>query len=83
MVLDVDPFHGSLREPLLRVMALMRSMEIKPSNGQSLVKINDMNSKIGQMAHSFPTVFSFFLPEYAPDGRPGDATRKSFLSCDI
>lgn len=26
------------------------------------------------MAHSFPTVFSFMLPEYSPGGRPGDAT---------
>ena len=74
VTLDVDPFHGSLREPLLRVMSLMRSMEIKQSDGEPVLKLIDLDDKIGQMSHSFPTVFSFFLPEYAPDGRPGDAT---------
>ena len=29
VVLDVDPFHGSVREPLLKVMAVMRSMELE------------------------------------------------------
>ena len=28
---------------------------------------------IGEGPHNFPSVFSFFLPEYKPDGRVGDA----------
>ena len=55
VTLDADPFHGSLREPLLRVMALMRSMEIKQSDSQPVMKIDGLVSKIGQMAHAFPT----------------------------
>eukprot|EP00804_Cyclotella_cryptica_P014145 CCRYP_005584-RA/>CCRYP_005584-RA protein AED:0.03 eAED:0.03 QI:259/1/1/1/0.94/0.9/20/117/3951 len=73
-VLNADPFMGGVREPLLRVMALMRSMELQQADGQPIVQLHDMGSKIGMMAHSFPTVFSFYLPEYTPDGRPGDAT---------
>lgn len=33
-----------------------------------------MANKIGMMAHAFPTVFSFYLPEYVPDNRPGEAS---------
>ena len=72
--LDADPFKGNLREPLLRMMALMRGMELQQTEGHSVVKMNNLDREIGQMAHSFPTVFSFLLPEYIPGGRPGDAT---------
>jgi uncharacterized protein (DUF1800 family) len=73
-VLRADPFIGSVKEPLLRTMALMRSMELQQVDGQPVLRLHDMASKIGMMAHQFPTVFSFYLPEYAPDGRPSDAT---------
>ena len=72
--LDADPFKGNLREPLLRMMALMRGMELQQAEGHSVVKMNNLDIEIGQMAHSFPTVFSFLLPEYIPGGRPADAT---------
>jgi cullin-associated NEDD8-dissociated protein 1 len=74
VVLDADPFHGSLKEPLLRVMSLMRGMELKQTEGQSVLNLADLSTKIGQMAHSFPSVFSFFLPEYPAGGRAGDAS---------
>jgi len=72
--LDADPFKGSLREPLLRLMALMRGMEIQQAKGTHVVKMDELDLKIGQMAHSFPSVFSFMLPEYSPGGRAGAAT---------
>jgi hypothetical protein len=74
VVLDANPFKGSLREPLLRLMALMRGMELKLSDGQPIVKLYDLDIKIGMMAHCFRTVFSFLLPEYKPNGRPGEAS---------
>jgi len=74
VTLDADPFRGGLREPILRVMAVLRSMEVEKSEGYPVLRLEGMSDKIGQMAHSFPTVFSFFLPEYRPDGRPGEAT---------
>ena len=72
--LEADPFKGNLREPLLRVMALMRGMELQFAPGQPIVKLIDLDYKIGMMAHSFRTVFSFMLPEYVPGGRPREAT---------
>jgi uncharacterized protein (DUF1501 family) len=72
--LDANPFKGNLREPILRLMALMKGMELELAEGQQVVRMNDLDVRIGQMAHSFPTVFSFFLPEYLPGGRPENAT---------
>lgn len=73
-VLDADPFIGGVKEPLMRVMALMRSMEMQQAEGHPITRIDDMDNKIGMMAYEFPTVFSFYLPEYASDGRAGEAT---------
>lgn len=55
-------------------MALMRGMELQLAPGQPIVKLIDLDYKIGMMAHSFRTVFSFMLPEYIPGGRPREAT---------
>ena len=71
---DANPFKGSLREPLLRLMALMRGMELQLAEGQPIVKLYDLDVKIGMMAHCFRTVFGYFLPEYKSNGRPGEAS---------
>lgn len=71
--LDADPFKGGLKEPLIRVMALLRGIEVELAEGVDVLKMHDLDDKIGQMAHTFPSVFSFFLPEYKPSGRAGEA----------
>ena len=78
--LSFDPAFGSIREPIIRVLSLMRSMDYKTNilnspNGSSLSKdfkviLWQMNEKIGQMAYQSPTIFSFFLPEYIADAGP-------------
>ena len=73
-LLDKDPSHGLLREPILKVIGLMRSMKFENVVVNSLVKMWNIEQAIGQMAHEFPTVFSFFLPDYDPDGRIGQAS---------
>jgi hypothetical protein len=77
VALDANPFKGGVREPLLKLMALMRGMELKLAEEYPIVKAVDLNIKIGQMAYSFPTVFSFFFPNYVPDGRAGIALQKA------
>jgi len=72
--LDANPFKGNLREPLLRLLTLVRGMELQQDEGHPIVKMDNLDTRIGQVAHGFPTVFSFMLPEYAPGGRPGDGT---------
>ena len=66
--LDANPFKGGLREALIRVTALMRGMEVTSADGHPIFSLADMDEKVGMMAHSFPTVFSFYLPEYKPSG---------------
>jgi len=67
VLLDVDPSHGSIREPLLKIIALMRSMKYIQTD-ENYVSLYDLDITVGQMAHESPSVFSFFLPEYSPPG---------------
>ena len=70
VLLDSDPSSGSLREPLLKLVALMRNLDHKQLNEDHLTAIdgNNLVGKIGQESYEMPNVFSFFLPEYAPPG---------------
>ena len=71
VLLDADVSSGSLREPILKVLALMRSMDFIPKS--PITAMTGLLTDIGQMAHEFQSVFSFFLPEFQPYGRVGDA----------
>ena len=70
-VLDFDPAYGSLKEPILKVIGFMRSMEytrtIHDDNVDGM--LHAMQSKIGQMAYESPDQFSFFYPFYSPGGQ--------------
>merc|ERR1712003_599985 len=68
VVLDVDPTHGSLLEPILKIYKLMRSMEIEANDSEYLLELNGLTNKIGQDAYNIPSVFNFFLPEFQPSG---------------
>jgi len=73
--LDGDPSYGAVREPLLRVIHLMRSLEFKVNSALTPnVKLMRMDEKIGQMAHAIPSVFSFFSPDFTPQGRINHAS---------
>ena len=65
-VLDHDPFYGSLREPIVKVIAFMRAMEFDST--APLIELDLMNEKVGQAPYEQPSVFSFFKPEYKPPG---------------
>lgn len=76
----VDPSYGSMREPILKVMNLMRSMDYRtaiptPIDNSTMqtahhTKLWHIEERIGQGPYDFPTVFSFFLPNYIPDAGP-------------
>eukprot|EP00656_Telonema_subtile_P022373 TRINITY_DN2349_c0_g4_i2.p1 TRINITY_DN2349_c0_g4~~TRINITY_DN2349_c0_g4_i2.p1 ORF type:complete len:1161 (-),score=234.81 TRINITY_DN2349_c0_g4_i2:206-3688(-) len=71
-IMDVDPTHGRLREPILKVLHMMRSLEYEPNNNQE-VEMQNMNQLIGQQNTLAPSVFGFYLSEYAPPGRIAEA----------
>jgi uncharacterized protein (DUF1501 family) len=64
VVLDKDPAHGAIREPILKVLSFMRATEFNST--APLVELDVMDVKIGQMAYEQGSVFSFFRPEYYP-----------------
>ena len=72
VALDEHIASGSLREPILRVLAVMKSMDFV--SRAPVTRLRNVLVGIGQMAHEFPSVFSFFLPEFQPYGRVGDAS---------
>ena len=71
LTLDVDPTHGSLREPLLKVYHVLRSLEWKSDFGQ-LVQLWNLKEAIGQQFYFSPTVFNFYHSEYQPPGAVAD-----------
>jgi len=64
-VATLDPTFGSLREPILKLMGYMRSMELIASEKYPDIRLKDITSRIGQMAHEIDSVFSFFEQDYA------------------
>ena len=76
----MDPSYGSLKEPILKLTNLMRSMDYQTSIPSNLAgdpmqstyntKLWKIDEKIGHGPYEFRTVFSYFLPEYIPDSGP-------------
>lgn len=73
----VAPTHGKLREPVLRLTALLRAFKftaptLDPTNtqvGQSYVSIGNTSDPVnswGQAPLYAPSVFNFFRPGYTP-----------------
>ena len=71
--LDVDPAAGKLREPLLKVIHLLRSLDFEPRNGME-IELGKMDLKIGQYAYSAPSIFNFYLPDHTPAGPAAKAS---------
>jgi len=67
-LLDADPTAGSFREPMVKIISFMRAMELEQAAIAPDLVLVDMQNRLGQMPHSSPGVFSFFLPEYAAPG---------------
>ena len=65
--LELDPTHGLMREPVLKVMHVLRAMEYTSVDDRH-VELSSMQSRIGQFVFESPSVFNFYLPEYTPPG---------------
>jgi uncharacterized protein (DUF1501 family) len=74
--LEKDPFDGAFVEQLLQITRLSRALEIVPGDTVNLVHFDYLKDRTGQEAYRYDTVFSFFQPEYQPDGttKVGQAT---------
>ena len=72
-VLDRDPTFGSIEEPWMRVIKVLKSLEIELAPRENIVELWEVVESIGEEPSRFPSVFSFFLPEYVPDAGPAIA----------
>lgn len=68
VVLDADQTHGHLREPLIKVLSFFRSMGLHYESPLRIPTLLSLRDKIGQGSFEYPSVFSFFLPEFSPPG---------------
>ena len=73
VALAVDQTYGQVREPLVKLISLMRSMEYVHDSPVAMPFLDRLVSDIGQGSHEQQSVFSFFLPEFQPDGAVGNA----------
>jgi len=72
--LDGDPFHGSMKEPLLKVLGVMRALEFKPTPEYPFPRFQqDLQQAIGQQAYEAPSIFSFFVWNHQPAGPISEA----------
>ena len=70
-VLEADPTFGQLREPLLKLLHMMRSMEHVSKPGVEIM-LERMGEIIGQGSFQQASVFSFYDYDFAPDGPVSD-----------
>jgi len=68
---------GSLREPLLKIVHFMRSMEYRDKVGRE-VQLRGMMDAIGQWPYSSVDVFNYFQPEFHPEGFADDLVGPEF-----
>jgi len=61
--------HGSLREPLVKLVHFMRAMEYADNRDREVVMAN-LRDTVGQWPFQSPTVFNFYSAEYQPANFP-------------
>ena len=76
VTLDADPSHGVLREPLLKLHHVLRSLEFA-SRGQMEIEMPYIETDIGMEAHKSPSVFKCAAPDL-PQPLPTRHTLRSW-----
>lgn len=66
-LLEADRTHGMLKDPLIKLYHLMRSLVYR-SPRQREIALWNLNNRIGVQPFGAPSVFGFYLPEYSPAG---------------
>ena len=64
-----NPDLGKLREPIVRYMNFLKAFPLQANeNGDFIFEFGELKDNIGQGPLGAPSVFNFFLPDYAPPG---------------
>ena len=64
----VENGRGKLREPLLKFTQLCRAFHLQPNANNQHLYIESMSDEFGMSPYQYPSVFNFYLPDYAPPG---------------
>ncbi len=65
-------FSGKVREPLLRLIHLLRAFGSPETSNSTGVQFSALNRDFGQFVMSSPSVFNFYLPDHSPSGELND-----------
>ncbi len=60
--------YSRLREPLLRVTAMIRALEPTSDYADGYMMIRNTAADFGQEPYGAPSVFNFYLPDFQPPG---------------
>ncbi len=63
-----DPGYGKLKEPLLRLTGVLRSLNAASTSGHYTSNFNNPDTQLAQAALRSPSVFNFFEPGYVFPG---------------
>jgi uncharacterized protein (DUF1800 family) len=75
---SADPGYGKLREPVLRLTALLRAFGATSDSGAWLIgATDDPGSALGQSPLRSPSVFNFYRPGYLAPGSESAAAQRT------
>mmetsp|Transcript_662 Transcript_662/g.1594 ORF Transcript_662/g.1594 Transcript_662/m.1594 type:complete len:2342 (-) Transcript_662:143-7168(-) len=71
-LLEKDPAHGSMKETIIKVISVMRSLEFTTRPEFPFPRFyKSMQHRLGQLVYEAPDIFSYFNPTSQPDGLIG------------
>lgn len=70
------PAYGHMREPMIRLVTVLRAFNGRAASGRYRA-VTNLDGTMGQAPFRSPTVFNFFMPDYARPGAIADANLKS------
>jgi uncharacterized protein (DUF1800 family) len=72
--------EGHLREPVVRLLGLLRTLDAEPRNGRWRLALDRKGLGLGQTPLRAPTVFNFFEPGFA---LPGEIAQAGLVSPEL
>ena len=79
ILLDLDSSHGSVREPIIKFLSLMRNMGYVQTFNKDFGGLFNTEGLLGEGPYEIPSIFSFFPPEFSP---PGPVARAELVAPD-
>lgn len=77
-----NPRFGKVREPILKLSAMLRGIGVRSKTGSFLIPVtDDAGTSLNQAPLKAPTVFNFFRPGYVPPG--SEVARQGMIAPEL